>query len=445
MNRILRGAVVALTALLAPVAALAEPAVTEFELDNGMKVVVIEDHRAPVVTHMVWYRFGSADEPPGKSGIAHFFEHLMFKGTDEIPEGAFSKIVAENGGSDNAFTSYDYTAYFQRIAADRLEIVMKMEADRMVDLVLTPEIVATERDVIIEERNQRTDNSPQARFQEQFDAALYMNHPYGIGVIGWRHEIEALNIDDALAFYKAYYSPDNAILVVAGDVTPEEVKSLAEIHYGPVPPSGVHPAPRPKEPPHLAARRLEMADPRVGQPYVMRSYLVPTLKSGEDPREAAALAVLSRILGNGISSRFAAALEREQKVAIDTGSWYYATARDENEFGIYAVPAPGHSLDEAEAALDAVLAEVIASGVTEEELARVKWLIRSAEVYEADDQSQLARKYGRALAVGLTVADVQGWVDLVDSVTAEEVRAAAEKYLVLERSVTGHLLTAEAQ
>ena len=232
-------------------------AVTEFTLDNGMDVVVIEDHRAPVVTHMVWYRVGSADEPHGTSGIAHFLEHLMFKGTDEIPDGAFSKIIAENGGQDNAFTSYDYTGYFQRIAVDRLDLVMKMEADRMVDVVITEDHVRTERDVILEERSTRTDNSPDGLFSEQMRAALFMNHRYGVPIIGWRREMEQLSLDDALTFYERYYAPDNAILVVAGDVTPEQVRELAEKHYGPLEPSGNPPDPRPQEPPQLAPRRID--------------------------------------------------------------------------------------------------------------------------------------------------------------------------------------------
>jgi zinc protease len=281
--------------------ARAEPAVSDFRLDNGMEVVVIEDHRAPVVTHMVWYRVGAADEPWGHSGIAHFFEHLMFKATGKIADGAFSKIVAANGGSDNAFTSYDYTAYFQRIAADRLGLVMGMEADRMRNLALSDEVIATERDVILEERNQRTDNSPQGLFAEQMDAALYMNHPYGVPVIGWRHEIEQLNLTDANDFYGRYYAPDNAILVVAGDVTPDEVRKLAETHYGPLQPSGRPAEARPQEPPQLTPRRLEMRDERVRQPFVRRIYLVPTYDP-ENQREAAALSILSDVLGDGITS-----------------------------------------------------------------------------------------------------------------------------------------------
>lgn len=422
--------------------ATAEPPVTTFALENGMQAVVIEDHRAPVVTHMVWYPVGAADEPWGVSGIAHFLEHLMFKGTDEIPEGAFSKIVAANGGSDNAFTSYDYTAYFQRIAADRLETVMRMEADRMVDLVISEDAVATERDVILEERNSRTENDPQALFSEQVSAALFQNHPYGVPVIGWRHEMEALDREDALAFYERYYAPDNAILVVAGAVDPEEVRRLAEIHYGPLAPSGRPPEARPQEPPQRAHRRVEMADPRVRQPYVYRIYATPSRGTG-DTADAAALSILSSILGEGIQSRFAQALELGSKSAISTGSWYSASRRDMGVFAIYGVPAAGVDLAAIEAELDAELARIAADGPTDDELARVKRGIRADLIYAQDDQQSLARRYGVALSIGLTVEEIDAWPDRLMAVTAEDVARVAAAYLVPERAVTGTLTRTE--
>ena len=246
--------------------------VSTFKLDNGMDVVVIEDHRAPVVVHMVWYRIGAADESPGHSGIAHFLEHLMFQGTKDVAPGDLSKIVAAQGGSDNAFTTQDYTAYFQRVAADRLELVMKLESDRMHNLNLTEKDVTTERQVILDERNERTDSDPGALLTEQMSAAQYLNHPYGVPVIGWRHEMEQLTRQDALDFYQANYAPNNAILIVAGDVKPDDVLALAKKYYGPIPPSDkIHPRVRPTEPPQLAERRMVLADPRVAQPYVVRS------------------------------------------------------------------------------------------------------------------------------------------------------------------------------
>jgi zinc protease len=427
------------TAPAAP--AVAEPNVTNFRLENGMEVVVIEDHRAPVATHMVWYRVGSADEPWGRSGIAHFFEHLMFKATGKLADGEFSRIVAENGGRDNAFTSYDYTGYHQQIASDRLGLMMEMEADRMRNLALSEEVVATERDVILEERNTRTDNSAQSQFFEQMAAALYMNHPYGVPVIGWRHEIERLGLADARAFYDRYYAPDNAVLVVAGDVTPEQVRTLAEKHYGPLRASGAPPEARPSEPPQLAARRLTMRDTRVRQPFVQRLYLVPSYDAA-NPGEAAALDLLGGILGEGITSRLSRSLQLEQRIAIDTGAYYSPARRNPAEFSLYGVPAQGQELAKVEEAIDAVLAEIAANGPTEEELARVKRLNRAARIYAQDSQFVQARLYGSALAIGRTVADVHSWPAAIEAVTAEDVRRVAAEYLVPERSVTGWLMSA---
>lgn len=261
---------------------------TTYTLDNGLELVVIEDHRAPVVTQMLWYRVGSADEPQGASGAAHFLEHLLFKATDDLAAGEFSATVAANGGSDNAFTSTDYTAYFQRVAADRLPLMMEMEAERMNDLRLTDADIETERQVIVEERNQRTESNPGALAREQMNAAQYLNHPYGAPVIGWMHEIEELGHDEVRAVYDAYYAPGNATLVVAGDVEPAAVLALAEEHYGALPAEeGLPERARPQEPPQRAARRLSYEDPRVSQPYLLRGYLAPERDSG-DQRAAAA-------------------------------------------------------------------------------------------------------------------------------------------------------------
>ncbi|MBN9276698.1 MAG: insulinase family protein, partial [Hyphomicrobium sp.] len=252
---------------LMPVTSLAQtgPRATEFTLPNGLMVVVVPDNRAPVVTHMIWYRVGAADEPPGTSGIAHFLEHLMFKATEKIGTGEFSKIVSRLGGQDNAFTAQDITAYFQRVSKDRLPKVMEMEADRMVNLKLDEKEVLTERDVILEERRSRVENNPSAILDEQMGAALYLAHPYRIPVIGWEHEMAKLSRDDAMKFYKRFYAPNNAILVVTGDVTPEEVRKLAEATYGKIPRNpNVSTVERPGEPPHRAARRIELKDPRAG-------------------------------------------------------------------------------------------------------------------------------------------------------------------------------------
>jgi zinc protease len=425
--------------------ATAAPKVTSFTLENGMQGVVIEDNRAPVVTHMVWYNVGAADEPQGKSGIAHYLEHLMFKGTDEIPEGAFSKIIAENGGQDNAFTSVDYTGYYQSIASDRLDLVMKMEADRMVDLRLTEAVALPERDVVLEERNQRTENDPGALFNEQMDAALYLNHPYGIPIVGWKSEIEGLTMQDALDFYADHYAPDNAILVVAGDVAADEVKRLAEIHYGPIPAAGIKERVRPTEPPHRAARRMQMSDERVRQPYVIRRYLVPSRRTGGD-ETAAALSMFSQVLGGGgVTSRLSKELTQKQRITINVGAFYRSSSYDDGMFGIYGVPAPGISLETVEAELDKVMADLIANGPTEDELNRAKTVIRASEIYAQDSQSGLARRYGAGLTAGLTIERIQSWVDTLTEVTPDAVMNAAAENIRLEASVTGWLMEKEKE
>lgn len=427
---------IALICLALPAAA---GEVTTFTLENGLEAVVIENHRAPVAVHMVWYRIGAADEPPGKSGIAHFLEHLMFKGTDDRAAGEFSQLVELNGGSDNAFTSRDYTAYFQRVAADRLDLMMELEADRMRDLAMTEDDVATERAVIIEERNQRVENDPGALFTEQRMAAQYLNHPYGIPIIGWRHEMEGLTREDALDFYRRFYAPNNAVLVVAGDVEPEEVRRLAELHYGPLEPSpGIGERVRPAEPPQIAERRIVMTDPRVAQPYVLRTYLAPERDAGAQ-EEAAALTYLAEILGGGTTSVLARKLQFEMPLAVYTTAFYDGVSYDDTTFGVAVVPVPGTGLAEAEAAMDAAIDEFLATGIDDAQFERIRFQIRAAQVYSQDDIQGLARRYGEGLTSGLTVADIEAWPDVLDAVTKEDVMAAAERLFDLRRAVTGWL------
>lgn len=414
--------------------------VTTFTLENGMDVVVVEDHRAPVVQQMVWYRAGSADEPVGQSGVAHFLEHLLFKATDTMESGEFSATVAANGGQDNAFTSYDYTAYFQRVAADRLELMMQMESDRMVNIRLTEEDIATEREVILEERNQRTDSSPQALFREQMNATQYLNHRYGVPIIGWRHEMETLDLEDALSFYETYYSPNNAILVVSGDVKPEEVKRLAEKYYGVIPANPDLPERlRTSEPPQTAARRLVFEDERIAQPYVHRSYLAPERDAG-DQEKAAALYLLSELLGGGTTSYLANALQFDQQVAVYTGAFYNGLSLDDTSFSFLVVPSEGVTLEEAEAALDETYARFLEEGVDEEQLERIKLQLRASEIYARDNVDGIANRYGRALTSGLTIEDVQAWPGVLQAVTSEDIIAVAREVLVKEASVTGYLM-----
>ena len=419
--------------------------VSTFTLENGMEVVVIEDHRAPVVVHMVWYRIGAADESRGHSGIAHFLEHLMFQGTKTVAPGDLSKIVSAQGGSDNAFTTADYTAYFQRVAADRLDLMMTLEADRMRNLNLTEDDVTTERQVILDERNERTDSDPSALMNEQMAAAQFMNHPYGIPIIGWRHEMAQLTRQDALDFYQANYAPNNAILVVAGDVKPDEVLAMAKEHYGPVPPSDlIKPRIRPTEPPQLAERRLVLADERVAQPYVIRTYLAPERNTG-DQRQAAALKLLAELLGgNPTTSVLAKALQFDTQTAVYSAAFYDGLSLDQDTFGFVVVPVPGKSLQDGEAALDGVLDKFLKDGVNAEDFARIKAQVRASEIYGRDEVQGLARQYGAALATGLSIKDVQDWPDILQSVTADEVMAAAKSVLNRKQAVTGWLTTEEA-
>jgi zinc protease len=425
--------------------ALAAINASHYKLANGLEVVVIPDRRAPVVTHMIWYRVGSADEPAGKSGIAHFLEHLMFKGTLKHPGGRFSQVVATIGGQENAFTSSDYTGYYQRVSREHLRTLMEFEADRMTGLVLSEEAVKPELKVVLEEQNQRVANSPRAQLGEQIDAALYVNHPYGRPVIGWRHEIEALTSEDALTFYRRFYTPNNAILVVAGDVSGDEVKELAEATYGKVAPTAeVGPRRRPQEPPPIAPRQLTLADPRVELPSLQRSYLVPSTTTGK-PGEGEALEVLAHILGHGNTSRLNRALVIEREVAVAAGGWYNGSALDATKFTVYGSPKPGVTLPQLEAAIDAVIDDVIAKGVATDELERAKNRLLADAVYVRDSQSTMARWFGTSLTTGATVQRVLAWQDRIAAVSAEAVHAAAKSWLDKRRSVTGYLVKSAAR
>ena len=420
--------------------AYASERVSEFKLANGLTVVVIPDHRAPVVTQMIWYKVGGADEPPGVSGIAHFLEHLMFKGTDKIPSGQFSKIVAKNGGEDNAFTNHDVTAYFQRVAKDRLPLVMSMEADRMVNLRLTEEDVATERDVILEERRSRVDNDPGSILQEQMMAALYENHPYGIPIIGWEHEIKALNREDALSYYKRFYAPNNAVLIVAGDVEPDGVKTLAEENFGKIKPNAsLNGRVRPQEPEHFAPAKVTLEDPRAGRTTVQRFYLVPSYASAA-PGEAEALDLLMRVAASGSISKLYKRLVIEDKTAASAGGWYSDSGLDSGRLGFYAIAAEKVSAEALEKAIDGVIENLRENGVTQAELDRARASYVAEFVYTSDSQSRMARQYGWRLATGMSVEDVEDWPERLKKVTVEDIRNVARKYLIDKNSVTGYLL-----
>jgi len=434
-------ALVALTTgAFAQTTVTAEPPAS-FTLNNGLQVVVIQDHRTPVVTQMIWYKVGSADETPGKSGLAHFLEHLMFKGTAKHPVGEFSQTVLKIGGNENAFTSVDYTGFFQHVPRDQLASMMDFEADRMTGLVLKDENVLPERDVVLEEYNMRVANAPEARLNEQILAALYLNHPYGRPIIGWHHEIEKLDREDALAFYRRFYAPNNAILVIAGDVDEKEVRPLVDATFGKVAPQPAIPAQRirPQEPEPVAPRTVTLADPHVEQPIVKRDYLVPsaaTAAAGESP----ALDVLAQLMGTGSNAYLYRALVVDHPLAVNAGAAYQGTSLDDTQFSISVSPKSGVDFATVEQAVDNVIADVAKNPVPAEDLERVKTQLIAEAIYAQDNQATLARWYGGALTTGLSIEDIRSWPDRIRAVTAEQVRAAAQKWLDKKRSVTGYLI-----
>ncbi len=410
-----------------------------FTLKNGMQVVVIPNHRAPIVTHMVWYKVGSADEPRGKSGIAHFFEHLMFKATKNLKSGEFSKTVARNGGRDNAFTSFDYTGYHQNVAVDRLPIVMKLEADRMRNLIIDKVQIEPERQVVLEERRSRTDNSPAAKLGEQINAALFINYPYRDPVIGWDHEIRGLTVEDLRTFYDAWYRPNNAILVVAGDITAEKLRPLAEKYYGGIEAKPVPPRIRAQEPPHNAARRVILKDARVRQPSWRRLYLAPSLSYG-DRKHVYPLEVLAQILGGGATSRLYRSLVVDKKLAISAGAFYDGDDLGPSRFGFYASPRPGITMKKLEDAMDGEIAQLMDMGVTKKDVARAIATMQAEAIYARDSSGAGARVLGSALASGHTIEDVESWPDRIGNVTAAAINKAAKAVFVINSSVTGLLL-----
>ncbi|TXJ13893.1 MAG: insulinase family protein [Afipia sp.] len=439
-------AVAALGLLFAPAtfngaAAQTATAPATFTLSNGLHVVVIPDRRTPVVTQMIWYKVGSADETPGKSGLAHFLEHLMFKGTAAHPAGEFSQLVSRIGGNENAFTSYDYTAYYQRVARDQLATMLQFEADRMTGLILKDENVLPERDVVLEEYNMRVGNSPDARLTEQVMAALYLNHPYGRPVIGWHQEIEKLNREDALEFYKRFYAPNNATLILAGDVSVEDVRPMVEAAYGKIPPQPSIPPRRirPQEPTPAGPRTVTLADPRVEQPSVRRYYLVPSSVTAA-PEQGAALEVLAQLMGTGSNSLLYRALVVDKPLAVSAGAWYQGTGVDPTQFGISASPKPGVEFPQVEQAIDDVIAKLAQAPVSAEDLERTKTQMIAQAVYAQDSQTTLARWYGAAITVGQSVEDIRAWPDRIRAVTAEQVRQTAQTWLDKKRSATGYLI-----
>jgi zinc protease len=414
-----------------------------FTLGNGLRVVVVENHRAPVVLQMIFYQAGSADAPPGKSGIAHFLEHLMFKGTPSVPAGEFSHRVALMGGEDNAFTTEDYTAFHQTVARSHLAEVMQLEADRMTHLVLAESQVDSERAVIIEERRRDIDNEPAGQLIEMMTASLFLNHPYRLPVLGWAHEMVTLSRQDALDFYQRWYAPNNAILIIAGDVTVAEVRPLAEKIYGPIPARSLPPRIRLTEPTAFAPRELVLRSPDVHQTFWQRIYLAPTYR---DPPAATGygLDVLAELLAGGANSRLYKDLVVAKGIATEVDADYDASLRDYGRFSITAVPPVGGAMTKLGQAIDAELADLLAKGVSDAEVAAAKGRLQADAIKARDGLMGPARLIGISLSVGLSLDEVQNWSDRIATVTPADVMAAARKVLQINTSVTGEL-QAEAQ
>jgi len=407
----------------------AESKVAEHILGNGLKVLVKEDHRSPVVVSQVWYKVGSSYEPGGITGLSHMLEHMMFKGTEKHPAGEFSRIIAENGGDENAFTGSDYTAYFQTMAASKLPVSFELEADRMRGLHLIAEELKKEREVVTEERRMRTDDNPQAKLNEHFMALAYSNSPYKNPIIGWPADIANYSVEDLQAWYQRWYAPNNATLVVVGDVQPKAVFELAEKYFGPLKPSEIKPLKPQTEVEQLGVRKITIKLP-AKLPYLVMGYKVPSLTNVEQEWEAYALEVLAGVLDGGSSARLSSRLVRGKQLAVAAGAGYNLTSRLPTLFELEATPAEGKTVWELESALKNEISELQTDLISPEELQRIKAQVLASAVYERDSNFYQAMQLGTLETVGLGWKKVDEYVDKVNKVTAQQVRDVARKYLL---------------
>jgi zinc protease len=426
------------------VAATSQAKAFQFALQNGMQVVVIPDHRAPVVTQMVWFKVGAADDPPGLSGLAHFFEHMMFRGTKAVPSDQYSQTIARNGGDDNAFTTHDYTCFYEQIAKDKLKTAMTLEADRMVNLDLSDTNVSTEREIVLEERRMRIEDVPQSILNEQMEAALHLSHPYGRPVIGWPDEVRRIGRIEAQDFYDHHYAPNNAILVVAGDVTPDEVRVDAQATYAKLAVRELVPRWEFAQPPRFGETRMVIPHNDAKVPLFSRIYRVPSYAEAA-PGQAEALDVLAQLLGGDESSALYRTLVMEKRLATDVGASYDGMARDAGEFSVYASPRPGVRLDVLERAVDEVIARMGGAAPNPADLARARTELVAGTVYRRDNQYSMALAYGEALVIGLTLDDVDAWPSRIRAVTGAAVVNAAKASLVKKEAVSAWLVPQPAK
>lgn len=418
-----------LVASLLSGAAAAAPAVHEYTLDNGMKLVVKEDHRAPVVVSQIWYKVGSSYEHDGITGISHVLEHMMFKGTKKHGPGEFSRLIAEQGGRENAFTSRDYTAYFQTLEKSRLPIALELEADRMRNLLLDPNEFAKEVKVVMEERRLRTEDSAQALTYEQFNAVAYLNSPYRTPIIGWMDDLENLRIDDLRQWYKRWYAPNNAVLVIAGDVDADAVHNLAKKTFGAIKADdGLRPSKPRNEVEQIGLRRLTVKAP-AEVPYLLMGYKVPVLLTAKENWEPYALEVLAGILDGGDSARFTRTLVRGQQIAVSAGAGYDLDDRQEGLLMLDGSPAKGYSMQDLETALREQIAQLRNTSVAQDELERVKAQVLADHVYQEDSVFYQAMRIGTLETVGLGWRTADDYLPRIQAVTAAQVQAVAKKYL----------------
>lgn len=438
ITRVLRKFVLGCTLLATPLAWAESTKVSEYTLDNGMQVIVKEDHRAPVVVSQVWYKIGSSYEPDGITGISHVLEHMMFKGTQKHGPGEFSRIIAENGGRENAFTSRDYTAYFQQLEKSRLPVAFELEADRMRNLLLEDKEFQKEVQVVMEERRMRTEDKPESLTFEQFNAAAFVNSPYRNPTIGWMTDLKSLKIDDLRDWYRRWYAPNNAILVVAGDVEPDSVAKLAAKYFGPLKAENIEPAKPRTEIAQRGMRRITVQAP-AEVPYLLLGYKVPVLLTAEQDWEPYALEVLAGILDGGESARLSRILVREKQQVVDAGAGYDLYDRQKSLFLLDATPAEGVSVDTVEEALRQQVQQLRSEPVTEAELERVKAQVVADHVYEDDSIFYQAMQVGQLEAVGLDWRTGEDYVKRIQAITPEQVQAVARKYLVQDRLTVARL------
>jgi len=409
--------------------------VYEYKLDNGLKILVKQDKRAPIAVVQLWYKVGSSYEPDGLTGISHVVEHMMFKGTKKYPTGEFNRIIAENGAEDNAFTAQDYTAYYQIIATDRLEVAFELESDRVRNLTLPAEEFKKEIEVVKEERRWRTDDKPAAVTREQFNAVAFLNSPYKNPIIGWMPDLDAMTVDDLRAWYERWYAPNNATLVVVGDVEPDKVFELAKHYYGPLKPTEHIPVPKPQtEVEQKGLRQIKVKAP-AELPYVLMGYKVPSMLNAKEKWEPYALDVLATVLDGGNSSRFSKELIRGKEIASSASAYYDGSGRLPDLFNLSGMPAQGEKLETVKVALLEQVAKLKQELVSAEELARVKAQVIAGDIYDRDSQQGQASLIGALETVGLGYQVADEYVDNILAVTPEQIQTVAKKYLV-EDSLT---------